>query len=200
MSVKKMMTVTTVFFICTYNNFQHIKRKMAHAYTTKRGKNKMSKLGVRKDQQQNSERSLKANPLANLLFDGPKESILSPAGRIGTSSRLEDTKARLQRALLDKCSYSDCPNATQTSSLSECSSCHQTRYCSKDCQVKHWDSHKEQCKIVRKQLKAQEKEKEEKISAALKELNLIDQSNDLVVEINSSVDHICDQEQSKGDS
>ena len=29
---------------------------MAHAYTTKRGKNKMSKLGVRKDQQQNQEK------------------------------------------------------------------------------------------------------------------------------------------------
>jgi hypothetical protein len=40
---------------------------MAHAYTTKRGKNKMSKLGVRKDQQQNNERTLK-NPVSQVIF------------------------------------------------------------------------------------------------------------------------------------
>jgi hypothetical protein len=34
--------------------------------------------------------------------------------------------------------------------LSECSRCHQARYCSKACQVAHWDAHKAPCKEARR--------------------------------------------------
>ena len=34
--------------------------------------------------------------------------------------------------------------------LSECSRCHQARYCSKACQVAHWDAHKVPCKEARR--------------------------------------------------
>ena len=65
---------------------------MAHAYTTKRGKNKISKLGVRKDHQQNSERQLKSNvPLANLQYNGPKESVFA-IGHLA-NSRIDDRRA-----------------------------------------------------------------------------------------------------------
>ncbi len=73
---------------------------MAHAYTTKRGKNKKAKLGVRKDQQQNQERSLKHGVnLSAFLYDGPKESNIGVAGHLtgGSSSNsgLEDVRSRL---------------------------------------------------------------------------------------------------------
>ena len=53
---------------------------MAHAYTTKRGKNKMSKLGVRKDQQQNQEKCVKCcqNP-------SPRNA-LNPTSRVRATS------------------------------------------------------------------------------------------------------------------
>ena len=130
---------------------------MAHAYTTKRGKNKMSKLGVRKDHQQNDERSLKSNPLANLMYDGPKESSFG-IGHIGSSSRIENIKSRLQKTLTDKCSNPECKTAASDSALMECSQCHDARYCGRECQTSHWNEHKVRCKEIRSNLKKKEKE------------------------------------------
>ncbi len=44
---------------------------MAHAYTTKRGKTKKAKMGIRKDNKQNQEQGLKSNTqlLEHALFD-----------------------------------------------------------------------------------------------------------------------------------
>jgi hypothetical protein len=157
---------------------------MAHAYTTKRGKNKKAKLGVRKDQQQNSERSLKAGPanLQQFLYDGPKESTIGVIGRIGCSSsassqaRLENVKTRLQKALMDKCSNPDCTNAQEGTTLSECSGCRSVRYCSRDCQLAHWSAHKELCKSIKKKLQEEELERQKKVMEALQELQLQENS------------------------
>jgi hypothetical protein len=134
---------------------------MAHAYTTKRGKNKISKLGVRKDHQQNSERQLKSNvPLANLQYNGPKESVFS-IGHLA-NSRIEDRRAtataaaKAVRAIADKCSNPSCTSASDNSELLECSSCHSVRYCGKLCQTTDWEEHKPVCKEVRRAMKARE--------------------------------------------
>jgi hypothetical protein len=149
---------------------------MAHAYTTKRGKNKKSKLGVRKDQQQNMEKQLKCKPdLHAHLYDGPKESAAPSIGRLANSSinaRLESVKARLAKALMDKCSFPECQNASDSKTLSECSACRQARYCSRECQKAHWPNHKEQCKAARKALEAQEAANQQKLLSALQELGL----------------------------
>lgn len=151
---------------------------MAHAYTTKRGKNKKSKLGVRKDQQQNQERQLKHSPnLAAFLYDGPKDSAIGEIGRIGSSSssaaaRLENIKSRLQKSLTDKCSNPDCQNASDASTLSECAACHQVRYCCRDCQKAHWNQHKEACKAARKKKEQEEVESQQRVMQALQELGL----------------------------
>ncbi len=149
---------------------------MAHAYTTKRGKNKLSKLGVRKDQQQNQERSIKTQPnLSAFLYDGPKEPVQPVLGRLGNhnlnAARLENVKTRLQKAIMDKCSNPDCPEAS-SGALSECAACHDARYCSRDCQKAHWPNHKARCKEVRKELEQKEQNNQQKLLDALKELGL----------------------------
>lgn len=181
---------------------------MAHAYTTKRGKNKKSKLNKRMDHQQNLEKSLKQDPLANLMYDGPKESVFK-IGHIGTSSstaRIDSVVSRLQKALLDKCSNPGCKNTSAEGSLSECASCHQTRYCGRECQLAHWPDHKTKCKEVRNELRAKEKEKQDIITAALQEMNLLskneeDTSSALTAEASgvTSVDAGSQQEESDSD-
>jgi hypothetical protein len=152
---------------------------MAHAYTTKRGKNKKSKLGVRKDQQQNQEKQLKNHVnLSAYLYDGPKESSIGVVGHLtgggssSSSSRLEDVKARLQKALMDKCSNPNCTNAQTSSTLSDCSACRSVRYCCRDCQLAHWPNHKESCKQIRKELQIKEEQQKLQVLQALEELQL----------------------------
>jgi hypothetical protein len=148
---------------------------MAHAYTTKRGKNKKSKLGVRKDQQQNSERSIKSGVNLNaFLYDGPKEPVGPSIGRLSNHSintaRLENVKSRLQKAIMDKCSNPSCENVSAEEgsvSLSECSACHQARYCCKECQKAHWPEHKVKCKEIRKALEQEELTKQQTVLQAL---------------------------------
>lgn len=149
---------------------------MAHAYTTKRGKNKKAKLGVRKDQQQNQERSLKHGVnLSAFLYDGPKESSVGVRGHLtgGNSSnaRLEDVRSRLQKAIADKCSNPHCENA-QSTQLSECAACRSVRYCCRECQKSHWTAHKDTCKQIRKELEKKEEENRLHVLQALEELNL----------------------------
>jgi hypothetical protein len=180
---------------------------MAHAYTTKRGKNKKAKLGVRKDHQQNLEKALKNGPgsLSAYLYDGPKESALGVAGHLGYSSsttqgRLESVKSRLQKALMDKCSNTDCTNAQEGCHLSECSACHQTRYCCKDCQKAHWPAHKELCKSIRKKLQEEEEERQQKVLNALQELNIISEMTDTVTtDVVANVDDVAATEEHNSD-
>jgi hypothetical protein len=147
---------------------------MAHAYTTKRGKNKMSKLGVRKDHQQNGERGLKKSGMSSLLFDGPKESIFTSIGHVGTTSRITSMRERVQKSLVNKCSYPDCKSSCSDGALFDCSACKETRYCGRDCQLNHWDAHKERCKERRREMKEKDKEIALQVSSALSELNLVE--------------------------
>ena len=133
---------------------------MAHAYTTKRGKTKIAKLGIRKDQQQNLGKHLKLDPLENMKYDGPNESKFELLQKI-TAGRLEDVKARLSKALMDKCSNPSCTSASADCTLSECGSCRQARYCGRECQLAHWQEHKTRCKEVREDMKAKEEEKKQ---------------------------------------
>ncbi len=178
---------------------------MAHAYTTKRGKNKKAKLGVRKDHQQNMERSLKAGPgnLQQFLYDGPKESTIGVAGRIGCSSstsnqaRLENVKSRLQKALMDKCSNPECANSQEGGTLSECAACHSVRYCSRDCQLAHWPAHKEQCKIIKKKLQEEEAERQRKVLEALQELSVQEVAPGDESHIGTDVNDHCKEDSSR---
>jgi hypothetical protein len=188
---------------------------MAHAYTTKRGKNKISKLGVRKDQQQNQERSLKSGPdLAAFLYDGPKEASGIAVGRIGNNSvntaRLENVKARLQKSLLERCCNPDCSekHKEETASengnnnLLECSGCHRSRYCSKDCQLNHWPIHKVKCKEIRKNLAQQAEEKQQVLRQALQGLNVSDtaSTNHVPTSVFSKVESDIKDGDASGDS
>lgn len=47
-------------------------------------------------------------------------------------------------ALTDACRYDGCRKALQKKR--RCAKCHSVRYCSKECQVKDWPVHKEECK------------------------------------------------------
>lgn len=126
---------------------------MAHAYTTKRGKNKMAKLGMRKDHQQKEENGMKTSVLANLAYDGPKESWeskLSNFGMIEATSRPNDVRSEIHAMISDKCSNPECKTAASETTLLDCASCHQARYCGRECQLSHWDSHKAKCKEIKK--------------------------------------------------
>lgn len=133
-------------------------------------------MGVRKDQQQNQERSLKHGVnLSAYLYDGPKESNVGVLGRLtgGNSSnaRLEDVRSRLQKAIADKCSNPNCENA-QSTQLSECAACRSVRYCCRECQKAHWSAHKDTCKQIRKELEKKEEENRQHVLQALEELHL----------------------------
>lgn len=142
---------------------------MAHAYTTKRGKNKLSKLGVRKDQQQNLERSLKSVDTSSLKYDGPKESVSTRiAGHIGYSSSATPAGAPIEllcdavddtKVELTCCSNSNCTNNCSTSKLLDCSSCLSAKYCGRECQLAHWSEHKSFCKL-QKLLRANQEAKQ----------------------------------------
>ena len=135
---------------------------MAHAYTTKRGKNKIAKLGNRKDHQQNSERSLK-KIIVDDKYDGPKEKDFTSLGRIASKSSSEAKKEKIESnrimaisqaaggAVKEKCGNGECKHNSIGLKLSECTGCFAVKYCSRDCQVQDWSSHKVFCKAKQKQ-------------------------------------------------
>ncbi len=53
------------------------------------------------------------------------------------------------RTLGTKCFGCGKDKDSLTNSLMQCGGCHAMTYCSKDCQQKHWDEHKEFCKMIR---------------------------------------------------
>ena len=121
---------------------------MAHAYTTKRGKNKMGKLGVRKDSAQNAENNLKSVSTLPMKFDGPKDPMFGSDSHLenGTRLHLQDVlRTSQQTKNIEKTNNEQCGNTgcskTSTNNglkLSECSSCHLVKYCSRECQLDHW--------------------------------------------------------------
>jgi hypothetical protein len=108
-----------------------------------------------------------------MMFDGPKEDVLSAIGRVGSSSaRLTDMKSRLQKQLVDKCSNPGCSNAAAPNTkLSVCASCNSVSYCCRDCQVAHWPEHKAQCKEIKAKLKEKEVETAKLAAEALEQLD-----------------------------
>jgi len=113
---------------------------MAHAYTTKRGKNKLGKLGVRKD---DGTRAEKRSGVASFItddhrkFDDEKESVRQMVGHLageGGSSAKERLTAKTATLISDKCSSPNCPNASNSNTgpnLSACAACGSVRYCCK---------------------------------------------------------------------
>lgn len=109
---------------------------MAHAYTTKRGKNKLGKLGVRKD---DGTRAEKRSGVASFIsddhrkFDEEKEPVRYTPGHLtgggGTSVR-ERLAAKVATVIADSCSNINCSSPMYTT-LSACAACGMVRYCSK---------------------------------------------------------------------
>src|SRR5260221_10863486 len=55
-----------------------------------------------------------------------------------------------QSPILATCCFI-CANSSTTHTLFYCSGCRNVRYCSKECQKKHWPEHKEECKTKKMQ-------------------------------------------------
>jgi hypothetical protein len=119
------------------------------------GKNKMSKLNVRRDQQQNMERSLKmATGPERIRYDGPKEDVAAKiAGHLGySSSSSSSTTSSIGDSLLSiennvaidqvsaGCAFDCCPNVgvNEAAKLFDCSSCFSVKYCGRECQLSDW--------------------------------------------------------------
>ncbi len=109
----------------------------------------MAKLGVRKDHQQNQERSLKMSPMDLSKYEGPKDPLGLIAGHLGygptstIASRIANREKLAALAITDKCSFPECVESSASAAaaggtMQECSSCHQARYCGRDCQLAHW--------------------------------------------------------------
>lgn len=120
---------------------------MAHAYTTKRGKNKLAKLGVRRDQQQNQERELKVPTAMPPKYTGPKErfgDLNNEVNETASRLRLEDFVSNSQVIEISPsdivtCQFADCPHHNETNrKLFDCSSCHSIKYCCRECQLGDW--------------------------------------------------------------
>ncbi|KAN0029070.1 hypothetical protein ACTFIV_010940 [Dictyostelium citrinum] len=153
---------------------------MASVYTTKRGKTKKAKLGIRKDSNNNAANKLnckisnpgkKPQPEAPTLFKSQQELLLKQRG--------ESTDPTL--ALTAKCSNSKCkPNksATEPPKLSLCSACNSVSYCCRECQVEHWPTHKTKCLQIRQSIEDDAKKSLDLLSAQM-ELLKTQESNAL---------------------
>ncbi|KAN0009651.1 hypothetical protein ACTFIU_006948 [Dictyostelium citrinum] len=147
---------------------------MASVYTTKRGKTKKAKLGIRKDSNNNAANKLnckisnpgkKPQPEAPTLFKSQQELLLKQRG--------ESTDPTL--ALTAKCSNSKCkPNksATEPPKLSLCSACNSVSYCCRECQVEHWPTHKTKCLQIRQSIEDDAKKSLDLLSARIVSNNI----------------------------
>ena len=63
----------------------------------------------------------------------------------------DEQKRRLEGVTKTQpCNYEGCKKRDSYVNLQECSKCRMQAYCSADCQVKDWPTHKEDCKVWRK--------------------------------------------------
>ncbi|KAM9959542.1 hypothetical protein ACTFIR_000620 [Dictyostelium discoideum] len=153
---------------------------MASVYTTKRGKTKKAKLGIRKDSNNNAANKLNckiSNPgkkpqaEAPTLFKSQQELLLRQRG--------ESSDPTL--ALTAKCSNSKCKpdkTATEPPKLSLCSACNSVSYCCRECQVEHWPTHKTKCLQIRQSIEDDAKKSLNLLSAQM-ELLKTQESNSL---------------------
>ncbi|KAK5584582.1 hypothetical protein RB653_006195 [Dictyostelium firmibasis] len=142
---------------------------MASVYTTKRGKTKKAKLGIRKDSNNNAANKLNckiSNPgkkpqaEAPTLFKSQQELLLKQRGEA-----IDPTLA-----LTAKCSNTKCKpdkSATDIPKLSLCSACNSVSYCCRDCQIEHWSIHKVKCLQIRQSIENEAKKSLDLLSAQM---------------------------------
>ncbi|EFA82258.1 hypothetical protein PPL_04681 [Heterostelium album PN500] len=122
--------------------------RMASVYTTKRGKTKKAKLGIRKDASNNAANKFTQRMKADI---SASKSAELPAWQLRQQEialklkGTEETGPKL--ALTSKCASPVC-TSKNVLKLSLCGSCTSVSYCSRDCQVGHWPEHKELCKKI----------------------------------------------------
>ncbi|KYR01632.1 hypothetical protein DLAC_01633 [Tieghemostelium lacteum] len=146
---------------------------MASVYTTKRGKTKKAKLGIRKDAKNNQANKLIQKISAQgkapvheapAFFDPTKYNNLLK--NHSEDSELNSTPNTSSRAA-NGCCNGDCntpipTDKKKTLKLLECSGCKSVKYCCKDCQVSHWPTHKEACNKIKEQKQIENREALEK--------------------------------------
>jgi len=62
------------------------------------------------------------------------------------------------------------------------SACGSVRYCTRECQLQHWDEHKAACKIIKKEKKAREEQDAARVQEALASLEKLGVSEDTLVD------------------
>ncbi|GAM20774.1 hypothetical protein SAMD00019534_039490, partial [Acytostelium subglobosum LB1] len=136
--------------------------RMASVYTTKRGKTKKAKLGLRKDANNNAanklNNKLKATTKATVAPEMPAWMKEQQQQQLKLKNAAEQEAARL--ALTSKCGNPVCTqdkDTTTTKQLSLCGACTSISYCCRQCQLDHWSEHKAPCK--QRQLEKAEKDK-----------------------------------------
>ncbi|KAF2075406.1 hypothetical protein CYY_003285 [Polysphondylium violaceum] len=124
---------------------------MASVYTTKRGKTKKAKLGIRKDSKNNQ-----ANKLTQKIVVTNKQQPTFEAKNFSLMhSMLESAdKGQPILSLPGQCGYPVCKvgkTKQSDSKLFLCSACSAISYCSKECQRSHWPTHKVKCVEIKSQ-------------------------------------------------
>jgi hypothetical protein len=110
---------------------------MASVYTTSRGKNKKSKLGMRKDAANNaanklSQKIFSADPLAEFNARDFAPKTLGNSATNRKREALEEARAKLNLLLTGSCGNKDCTAASSrdpSKQLLLCQGCKQKAYC-----------------------------------------------------------------------
>ena len=147
--------------------------EMAGVYTTKRGKNKKKKLGVRKDNKNNQANKLNTklvnDPLAKLLAEAEANKI--SIGQQVQQKRQDALQAKTDLlALTTRCANPNCHKTQRTTELSICTACREISYCGAECQRADWKEHKIKCKAAQEKSKKNDEAFESMILGALNEI------------------------------
>ncbi|EGG23825.1 hypothetical protein DFA_05961 [Cavenderia fasciculata] len=122
---------------------------MASVYTTKRGKTKKAKLGIRKDSKNNQANKL-VQQVRQTTTKKSQADVINPLDFSDKWNNLKLTGEEERRALalVAKCQFKQCKSGGKIDGtpLMLCGACQSVSYCSRDCQVGDWKLHKEKCK------------------------------------------------------
>jgi len=159
---------------------------MASVYTTKRGKTKKAKLGIRKDSKNNQ-----ANKLTQKIVVTNKQQPTFEAKNFALNySMLESTdKGQPILSLPGQCGYPVCKvGKTQKSTTTDtklflCSACSAISYCSKECQRSHWPTHKTKCVQINSK-------KQETLSALNDAIKILQTKDDSSVKVDAKIEDL----------